>query len=202
MAKSKSKSKGSKTTVTAIKGSVIAKDDPFANLGMGELDFSKAKPASSGTTTQPTQTASSSSFYDSLQSNWERLRDYALDAIRNSAAHSVDNQNETSDAAQQNAYVSYMNGKKDLNDTLARQGITGGGSETTNLKADTDYQNNRGSIESLRSQAIQKINQQLESDIADKSVSMSESEMSALQNQYNTDTALAEQKKEHADSIS
>lgn len=54
------------------------------------------------------------------------------------------------DDMQRQGYVNYMNTKKDMPGYLANLGVLGGGSETTALRADTNYQNAHQSVEKKR----------------------------------------------------
>ena len=54
------------------------------------------------------------------------------------------------DDTQRQGYVNYMQTKKDMPGYLANLGILGGGSETTALRADTNYQNAHQSVEKRR----------------------------------------------------
>lgn len=54
------------------------------------------------------------------------------------------------DDTQRQGYVNYMNTKKDMPGYLANLGVLGGGSETTALRADTNYQNAHQGVEKRR----------------------------------------------------
>jgi hypothetical protein len=54
------------------------------------------------------------------------------------------------DDTQRQGYVNYMQNKKDIPGYLANLGIAGGGTETTALRADTNYQNAHQSVEKKR----------------------------------------------------
>ena len=57
---------------------------------------------------------------------------------------------QTSDANKTQAYINYQNSLKNLNQGLASQGITGGGSESALLGASTGYQNTMNTLNSQR----------------------------------------------------
>ena len=64
------------------------------------------------------------------------------------------------DTQRQN-YVQYMQNKKDLPEQLARMGVTGGASETSALRAQTNYENNFNNVEKARNARIGEINNKL-----------------------------------------
>lgn len=68
------------------------------------------------------------------------------------------NESDTSyDNNKRSAYVSYMKGKKNLAGQLKASGITGGGAETMNLRNETNYQNQVGSLSAKKSEAANTI---------------------------------------------
>lgn len=56
------------------------------------------------------------------------------------------------------AYVNRMQNQKTLENSLAQQGIRGGASESSQIKLDTDYSNNRNTINSTLADSINTIN--------------------------------------------
>jgi len=68
--------------------------------------------------------------------------------------------NEVNNTQRQN-YVQYMENKRDLPQMLARQGITGGASETSALRAQTNYENLYNNAENTRSARLGEINNNL-----------------------------------------
>lgn len=69
--------------------------------------------------------------------------------------------NASYDSAQRQNYVNYMSARKELPESLARQGITGGMSETSALRARTNYQNLHSSTERSRRSDIANIRNNL-----------------------------------------
>lgn len=67
--------------------------------------------------------------------------------------------NSTAQQGQQNAYIGYMTAKKDLGDTLASQGITGGGSESAALGANVGYQRQQNAVMGNRANEVAAIRQ-------------------------------------------
>lgn len=68
--------------------------------------------------------------------------------------------NDVNNTQRQN-YVQYMENKRDLPQMLARQGITGGASETSALRAQTNYENLYNNAENTRSARLGEINNNL-----------------------------------------
>ena len=69
--------------------------------------------------------------------------------------------NSNYDNTQRQNYVQYMENRRDLPQMLARQGITGGTSETSALRAQTNYENLYNNTERSRNSDIGKINNTL-----------------------------------------
>ena len=65
------------------------------------------------------------------------------------------------DDSQRQNYINYMMGQKDLPEQLARLGVTGGASETSALRARTNYENNFQNLEKQRNSDISSINNTL-----------------------------------------
>lgn len=65
----------------------------------------------------------------------------------------------------QQAYISYMQNKKDMPEQLGRMGLSGGASETSLLKANTNYENRRGNIETERDTNKSKVDENLRSNL-------------------------------------
>lgn len=62
---------------------------------------------------------------------------------------------------QRSNYLNYMMNQRDLPEQLARLGVTGGASESAQLRANTNYENVRNATNSERDSAISKINNEL-----------------------------------------
>lgn len=65
------------------------------------------------------------------------------------------------DTAQRQNYVNYMQNKRELPQMMAQQGITGGASETSALRAQTNYENNYNNAERSRGTELNNINNTL-----------------------------------------
>lgn len=67
--------------------------------------------------------------------------------------------NTAANQQQQQAYIGYMTAKRDLGDTLAAQGISGGGSESAALGANVGYQRQRNAVNANRATEVSAIRQ-------------------------------------------
>lgn len=65
------------------------------------------------------------------------------------------------DSSQRNNYVQYMMNKKDLPEQMAKLGISGGASETSALRQNTNYENNYNNLERGRNSDIAGIDNSL-----------------------------------------
>lgn len=90
---------------------------------------------------------------DLAQSNYDT--DYGLATEKKQAADAQ--QNETTDKALGDAYVSKMLNARNLNQQLAAMGRSGGAAESTLLGLQNNYQTNRAGLESERAQILAKI---------------------------------------------
>jgi hypothetical protein len=183
-----------------LKGKVKTANN-LTSLPAGSFTLPNSTPLAKQVETSP---ANDSSYYSNL-ANINGLYDsnlaQAKDALNQSADTSIGSQNSMSDAALRDAYISSMLSKKALADSLARQGITGGASESANIKQDTTYNNNRAAIEQARQAAIAKINAQLLSDIANVTNEVNTNRAQALQNQANENRSYNETVRMNNDTI-
>lgn len=76
-------------------------------------------------------------------SQLDRSLNYGMDAV-----------NKNADGAQQQAYINYMMGKKDMPQTLSALGITGGMSESTAASLQNSYGNSRNKIDYGRNEEL------------------------------------------------
>ena len=67
--------------------------------------------------------------------------------------------NQQSDKQLQEAYISYMKGKRQAPEALSSMGYTGGAAETSLMGLDTNYQGVRGDLETARNQSLDQIRQ-------------------------------------------
>lgn len=67
--------------------------------------------------------------------------------------------NTAAEQQKQQAYVGYMTAKRDLGETLASQGIMGGGTESATLGANVGYQRQRNVVDSNRASEVNAIRQ-------------------------------------------
>lgn len=134
---------------------------------------------------------------EELQAAYNRIAELEAEAIREQLAMT----NAQLQAAQQNAnsqyddlareaYINMRQSQNALPQQLAALGISGGGSETANLKLQTNYQNNLHTSEQQRAQmlqdfALQKLQAQTQanSDIAGIQAGAAQNAMNAWQNE-------------------
>lgn len=65
------------------------------------------------------------------------------------------------DSAQRQNYVNYMQNRRELPEQMARMGVSGGASETSALRAQTNYENNFNNAERSRGTELNNINNTL-----------------------------------------
>ena len=96
-------------------------------------------------------------FTDSYRANATKAIDEQLRAMN--AAYGVQKQgiNQQYDDSAKKLYAGYLNSSKKLPQQLAAQGITGGASESANLKLSNNYMQNLYSQEMARNQALGEI---------------------------------------------
>ena len=70
------------------------------------------------------------------------------------------------DKQQNQNYINYMMNQKDLPGQLARLGITGGAAESSQLRANTNYENVKNSTESERNSALNNITNTMNNNLA------------------------------------
>lgn len=63
------------------------------------------------------------------------------------------------------AYISRMQDQRELEKNMARVGVRGGATETSNLKLATNYQNTRNDLNKQQTQAVQNIDTQTQDNI-------------------------------------
>lgn len=86
--------------------------------------------------------------------------------LNKQAQDDIASANQQYDANQRSNYVNYMMGQRDLANQLGQMGIRGGGSETSMLRARTNYENNWNSTEGARNSAINDINKTMQNNLA------------------------------------
>lgn len=77
------------------------------------------------------------------------------------AERAMQGTNSAYDANQRQNYINYMQTRREMPELLAQQGITGGMSETANLRARTNYENNLGNYERSRNAELASIQNNL-----------------------------------------
>lgn len=92
--------------------------------------------------------------YAKALSDYTNQRNAEADRARTQVNNQYDN-------AQRQNYVNYMQNRRDLPEQMARMGVTGGASETSALRAQTNYENNFNNAERSRGTEIGNINNTL-----------------------------------------
>lgn len=103
---------------------------------------------------------------DQIRKNYQKYyTDYAAQR-QNEADRATESANAQYNNAQRQNYVDYRMAQRDLPEQLARQGITGGASETSLLRGQTNYENNRNAVEMQRNSRLGEINNALSDALA------------------------------------
>lgn len=132
-------------------------------------------PVASAPTTSPTNTAKPKTntptvpyeTEDAIRKRYEGMYNDFSTQKRTEADRAIGSYNNQFDRAQRSNYVNYMQGQRQLPEQLARQGITGGMSETANLRNRLNYENMYAGTEGQRQSAIQGVNDQYTDALAD-----------------------------------
>ncbi|MGI5824523.1 MAG: hypothetical protein ACOX7J_03025 [Bacillota bacterium] len=112
----------------------------------------------SGSVSDPTGYGIYSQLLNDRYNNSRKAAQGQIDAAVNTLKSGIDTANNTYNNANKAAYLSYMQGQKNLNQQLAAAGLgKTGASESTRLAAQSGYQNNVNSNEQERAQALQDI---------------------------------------------
>ena len=104
---------------------------------------------------------------DAIRKRYEGMYNDFSTQRRAEADRAIGQYNTSFDNAQRSNYVNYMQGQRQLPEQLARQGITGGMSETANLRNRLNYENMYAGTEGQRQSAIQGVNDQYADALAD-----------------------------------
>lgn len=164
-------------------------------------------------TTTPTassfDTSSLNSIYQSMLSDLqaqENARQKALEDRRNSALSALRdayNQNVSglqadSEDAKRQAYISYMLGKKGINQTLANQGINGGAAESVLANLYNTYGSNRAGIDKNYADALNDLSAQYNSGVASIGSNYLDNYANLLSSQYQS---MANAKQNYANDL-
>ncbi len=145
-----------------FKATVTTKKQPVKNNLLGSLNFSnilgkvetvvqdkaqeiaKNPPTPTPTPTKPTY---DTSVYDNMIAAYEQKMKAEAEQRKKEKAAEYDSQAKS-------AYISKLQNQRTLNDNLARAGIRGGTTETTNARLLSNYENNRNQIAANKSSAL------------------------------------------------
>lgn len=97
------------------------------------------------------------------------------------------------------AYISNMQNKKTLQDTMAKAGIRGGATETSALKLGTNYQNTRNQLGKEKRQAIQNIDDNTSENIFNYKQTNDAAKLSYIEQREAEDRQLAQNEKEKSE---
>lgn len=99
------------------------------------------------------------------------------------------------------AYITNMQSKKDLSDTMAKAGIRGGATETSALKLGTNYQNTRNALNKEKAQAVQNIQDNADANIFNYKQTNDAAKLSYIEQREAEDRQLAQAKQEQAEAV-
>lgn len=120
------------------------------------------------------------------------IKDYTAQANKSAATQKKSVEADKQSQLKQ-SYVQRMQNQKTLNNNLARQGIRGGASETSNLNLATNYENNRNSINSAAQKSISDINKQTQENIFNYTQQTNAAKQEYLENRASEDRARKRQ---------
>lgn len=95
------------------------------------------------------------------------------------------------------AYISNMQDKKSLEDSLTRAGIRGGATETAMLKTNLGYQNTRNQLGAEKAKTIQNIEDNANNNIFDYKQTNDAAKLSYIEQREAEDRQLAQAEKEN-----
>lgn len=98
-------------------------------------------------------------MYDQYYKDYETKQRAEAQQLQNQSNAQYDN-------SQRQNYVSYMQGQRELPESLSRMGLTGGAAESSLLRARTNYENNFNNTERGRNAALATIGNNLNSNLS------------------------------------
>jgi len=113
-----------------------------------------------------------------LRSNLESTRGQ-LDASRNKSVNDI---NMDSESAMRQAYINNMLSRRDLQQRMSAQGMSGGASETTRASLENNYGNARNAIDTQRNASLSDLDQTYNNNLA-SALQQYNSQMSSLDSQ-------------------
>lgn len=132
------------------------------------------------------------SRYDTLYSDFEKKQK------EDAAKQKTRTEQQFNDELRQ-AYIGRMQEQKSLNDNMAKAGIRGGATETANLKLGVNYQNTRNDLNKQKTQALQDIDDNANSNIFNYKQTNDAAKISYLEQREAEERQLAQNDKEKAE---
>lgn len=103
---------------------------------------------------------------DAVRNKYAGYYDQYAQTQQNLANQQIAAKNKQADKTQNQNYINYMLSQKALPEQLARLGLSGGATETSLMRQNTNYQNTRANTENTRAGDISAINQGLATNLA------------------------------------
>jgi hypothetical protein len=129
---------------------------------------------------------------NNLRSNYDSTRGQ-LEASRNKSMNDI---NTDSEAAMRQAYINNMLSRRDLQQRLTAQGMSGGASETTRASLENNYGNARNQIDTTRGKNLSDLNETYNNNLAaalqQYNSQMSNLDMQKMQIQQQIENALTD----------
>lgn len=132
------------------------------------------------------------SRYDKLYTDFEKKQ-------KEDAAKQKSRTEEEFNSKLKEAYISRMQDQKSLNENMARAGIRGGATETATLKNNINYQNTRNDLNKQKTNALQDIEDNANSNIFNYKQTNDAAKISYEEQREAEDRQLAQNAKEKAD---
>lgn len=138
------------------------------DITLNDINNARNNMQNSGTSTTsvtstpvPTQTVQETNSYDAMKEYMDRMYEEqrrqqeaayqnTLSQLASSYNRGTENVNQSSDDALRQAYINYMMGKRNINQSLANNGITGGATESILSQLFNNYGTNRANIDKQR----------------------------------------------------
>ena len=131
------------------------------------------------------------SRYDALYTDFEKKQ------REDAAKQKTRTEQQFNDELRQ-AYISRMQEQRSLNENMSNAGIRGGATETANLKLGVNYQNARNDLNKQKTQALQDIEDNANSNIFNYKQTNDAAKISYLEQREAEDRQLAQNKQETA----
>ena len=103
---------------------------------------------------------------DAVRNKYAGYYDQYAQTQQNLANQQIAAKNKQADKTQNQNYINYMLAQKAMPEQLARLGLSGGATETSIMRQNTNYQNTRANTENTRANDINAINQGLTTNLS------------------------------------